>query len=170
MAENNEWFSVPELEAVKGIQNYGGCFYNLLFVCLDVLLIYFTLWVLLIKTYHSRKFAVVPKKNSVFIFQVDCWKVTLYGDKLTSRYLSLWSWYCSLHPRWFCFFCLFVKMDTRFATKIGSNHVHLIRFSNLNNFYIWCAGQWVRAILENSTSVDFIFWAMVVRSCYCCLF
>jgi ribonuclease P protein subunit POP4 len=31
------------------------------------------------------KFKVVPKKNSVFIFQVDCWKVTLLGEKLTSR-------------------------------------------------------------------------------------
>ncbi|KAM7269990.1 hypothetical protein ACFE04_029204 [Oxalis oulophora] len=29
--------------------------------------------------------SVVPKKNSVFIFQVDCWKVTLLGENLTSR-------------------------------------------------------------------------------------
>ncbi|XP_065632884.1 ribonuclease MRP protein subunit POP4 isoform X2 [Quercus suber] len=34
-------------------------------------------------------FRVVPKKISVFIFQVDCWKVTLHGDKLTSRNLGL---------------------------------------------------------------------------------
>ncbi|KAG6643006.1 ribonuclease P protein subunit p29 isoform X2 [Carya illinoinensis] len=34
-------------------------------------------------------FRVVPKKNAVFIFQVDCWKVTLLGDKLTSRNLGL---------------------------------------------------------------------------------
>lgn len=34
-------------------------------------------------------FRVVPKKMSVFIFQVDCWKVTLHGDKLTSRNLGL---------------------------------------------------------------------------------
>ncbi|KAJ0088443.1 hypothetical protein Patl1_32046 [Pistacia atlantica] len=31
----------------------------------------------------------VPKKGSVFIFQVDCWKITLLGDKLTSRNLRL---------------------------------------------------------------------------------
>lgn len=34
-------------------------------------------------------FAVVPKKSSVFIFQWDCWKVTLLGDKLSSRIPSL---------------------------------------------------------------------------------
>ncbi|RVW39767.1 Ribonuclease P protein subunit p29 [Vitis vinifera] len=32
---------------------------------------------------------IVPKKGSVFIFQADCWKVTLQGDKLTSRNLAL---------------------------------------------------------------------------------
>lgn len=35
------------------------------------------------------KFRVVPKKSSVFIFQWDCWKVTLLGDKLSSRIPSL---------------------------------------------------------------------------------
>ncbi|KAK3038403.1 hypothetical protein RJ639_030569 [Escallonia herrerae] len=34
---------------------------------------------------QDNKFRVVPKKVSVFIFQIDCWKVTLLGDKLTSR-------------------------------------------------------------------------------------
>lgn len=34
---------------------------------------------------QDDKFRVVPKKFSVFVFQVDCWKVTLQGDKLTSR-------------------------------------------------------------------------------------
>ncbi|KAF5475909.1 hypothetical protein F2P56_007666 [Juglans regia] len=34
-------------------------------------------------------FRVVPKNNTVFIFQVDCWKVTLLGDKLASRNLGL---------------------------------------------------------------------------------
>lgn len=34
---------------------------------------------------HENKFQVVPKKPSVFILQVDCWKITLHGDKLTSR-------------------------------------------------------------------------------------
>ncbi|KAL5546213.1 hypothetical protein UlMin_005900 [Ulmus minor] len=38
---------------------------------------------------HDDKFRVVPKKASVFIFQVDCWKITLHGDKLTSRNVSL---------------------------------------------------------------------------------
>ncbi|KAK9193077.1 hypothetical protein WN944_003773 [Citrus x changshan-huyou] len=33
------------------------------------------------------KFHVVPKKVSVFMFRVDCWKITLLGDKLTSRNL-----------------------------------------------------------------------------------
>jgi len=33
--------------------------------------------------------AVVPKKGSVFVFQVDCWKVTLHGDKLGSRKVGL---------------------------------------------------------------------------------
>ncbi|CAN8286694.1 unnamed protein product [Cochlearia groenlandica] len=31
------------------------------------------------------KFRVVPKKVSVFIIQLDCWKITLHGDKFTSR-------------------------------------------------------------------------------------
>ncbi|KAF4391541.1 hypothetical protein CsatB_017049 [Cannabis sativa] len=34
---------------------------------------------------QDNKYRVVPKKVSVFILQVDCWKVTLHGDKLTSR-------------------------------------------------------------------------------------
>ncbi|CAN1274867.1 Ribonuclease MRP protein subunit POP4 [Linum perenne] len=34
---------------------------------------------------RDDKFRVVPKKLSVFIFQADCWKITLHGDKLTSR-------------------------------------------------------------------------------------
>ncbi|XP_017619065.1 ribonuclease MRP protein subunit POP4 isoform X1 [Gossypium arboreum] len=34
---------------------------------------------------QDNKFRVVPKKLSIFIFQVDCWKITLQGDKLTSR-------------------------------------------------------------------------------------
>lgn len=38
---------------------------------------------------QDDKFRVVPKKGSVFIFQADCWKVTLQGDKLTSRNLAL---------------------------------------------------------------------------------
>lgn len=33
----------------------------------------------------DNKFKVVLKKISVFMFQVDCWKITLHGDKLTSR-------------------------------------------------------------------------------------
>ncbi|EPS62298.1 hypothetical protein M569_12495, partial [Genlisea aurea] len=33
------------------------------------------------------KFRVVPKRSSVFILQADCWKITIYGDKLTSRSL-----------------------------------------------------------------------------------
>lgn len=35
------------------------------------------------------KFRVVPKKISVFIFRVDCWKITLHGDKLISRNLGV---------------------------------------------------------------------------------
>lgn len=35
------------------------------------------------------KFHVVPKKVSVFMFRVDCWKITLLGDKLSSRNLGL---------------------------------------------------------------------------------
>ncbi|XP_012082294.1 ribonuclease P protein subunit p29 isoform X2 [Jatropha curcas] len=38
---------------------------------------------------QDDKFRVVPKKYSIFIFQVDCWKITLQGDKLTSRNLGL---------------------------------------------------------------------------------
>ncbi|CAI0446808.1 unnamed protein product [Linum tenue] len=34
---------------------------------------------------QDNKFGVVPKKLSVFIFQADSWKITLQGDKLTSR-------------------------------------------------------------------------------------
>ncbi|KAL5740724.1 hypothetical protein ACOSQ2_029904 [Xanthoceras sorbifolium] len=37
---------------------------------------------------QDNKLRVVPKKASVFIFQVDCWKITLLGDKLTSRNLG----------------------------------------------------------------------------------
>lgn len=33
----------------------------------------------------ENKFKVVLKKISVFMLQVDCWKITLHGDKLTSR-------------------------------------------------------------------------------------
>uniref|UniRef100_A0A5B7AR60 Uncharacterized protein n=1 Tax=Davidia involucrata TaxID=16924 RepID=A0A5B7AR60_DAVIN len=38
---------------------------------------------------QDHKFRVVPKKLSVFIFQADCWKITLHGDKLTSRNMGL---------------------------------------------------------------------------------
>ncbi|CAJ1926691.1 unnamed protein product [Sphenostylis stenocarpa] len=38
---------------------------------------------------EDDKFRVVPKKVSVFVFQVDCWKVTLNGDKLGSRKVGL---------------------------------------------------------------------------------
>ncbi|WMV59056.1 hypothetical protein MTR67_052441 [Solanum verrucosum] len=34
---------------------------------------------------EDNKFQVVPKKLSEFMLQVDCWKVTLLGDKLISR-------------------------------------------------------------------------------------
>ncbi|WCJ34546.1 ribonuclease P family protein [Euphorbia peplus] len=34
---------------------------------------------------QDNQFRVVPKKFSVFVFQVDCWKITLHGDKLCSR-------------------------------------------------------------------------------------
>ncbi|TXG59128.1 hypothetical protein EZV62_016957 [Acer yangbiense] len=37
---------------------------------------------------QDNKFRVVPKKASVFIFEVDGWKITLLGDKLTSRNLG----------------------------------------------------------------------------------
>ncbi|KAL6138623.1 hypothetical protein ACLB2K_063904 [Fragaria x ananassa] len=37
---------------------------------------------------EDDKFRVVPKRFSVFIFQVDCWKITLHGDKLASRNLG----------------------------------------------------------------------------------
>lgn len=36
-------------------------------------------------TEENNKFRVVPKKHSVFVLQVDCWKITLVGDQLTSR-------------------------------------------------------------------------------------
>ncbi|XP_039022007.1 ribonuclease P protein subunit p29-like [Hibiscus syriacus] len=38
---------------------------------------------------RDNKFKVVPKKLSIFIFQVECWKIALQGDKLTSRNLGL---------------------------------------------------------------------------------
>ncbi|XVF55426.1 hypothetical protein PTKIN_Ptkin06aG0035000 [Pterospermum kingtungense] len=38
---------------------------------------------------QDDKLRVVPKKLSIFIFQVDCWKITLQGDKLTSRNVGL---------------------------------------------------------------------------------
>ncbi|XP_058778401.1 ribonuclease MRP protein subunit POP4 [Vicia villosa] len=38
---------------------------------------------------ENNKFRVVPKKGSVFRLQVDCWKVTLHGDKLDSRKVGL---------------------------------------------------------------------------------
>ncbi|KAK7366622.1 hypothetical protein VNO80_08617 [Phaseolus coccineus] len=38
---------------------------------------------------EDDKFRVVPKKGSVFVLQVDCWKVTLHGDKLGSRKVGL---------------------------------------------------------------------------------
>ncbi|KAF8101208.1 hypothetical protein N665_0208s0003 [Sinapis alba] len=34
---------------------------------------------------RDDKLRVVPKKPSVFIIQLDCWKITLHGDKFTSR-------------------------------------------------------------------------------------
>ncbi|EOA28437.1 hypothetical protein CARUB_v10024651mg [Capsella rubella] len=34
---------------------------------------------------RDDKFRVVPKKLSVFIIQLDCWKITLHGDKFISR-------------------------------------------------------------------------------------
>ncbi|KAJ6804675.1 uncharacterized protein M6B38_184200 [Iris pallida] len=34
---------------------------------------------------QEDKFRVVPKRGSVFIFQGGCWKITLYGDKLSLR-------------------------------------------------------------------------------------
>ncbi|XP_027100002.1 ribonuclease MRP protein subunit POP4 isoform X1 [Coffea arabica] len=34
---------------------------------------------------EDNKFQVVPKKLSVFMLQADSWKITLHGDKLTSR-------------------------------------------------------------------------------------
>ncbi|CAL9153794.1 unnamed protein product [Musa hybrid cultivar] len=33
-------------------------------------------------------FRVVPKMGSIFIFQADCWKITLHGDKLSKRPLN----------------------------------------------------------------------------------
>ncbi|XP_043698556.1 ribonuclease P protein subunit p29 [Telopea speciosissima] len=38
---------------------------------------------------QDNKFRVVPKRASVFIFQADCWRVTLQGDKFASRDLGL---------------------------------------------------------------------------------
>lgn len=38
---------------------------------------------------EDNKYRVVPKKGSVFVFQVDCWKITLHGDKLDSRKVGL---------------------------------------------------------------------------------
>ncbi|KAJ7982698.1 Ribonuclease P protein subunit p29 [Quillaja saponaria] len=38
---------------------------------------------------EDDRFRVVPKKVSVFVFQVNGWKVTLHGDKLRSRNLGL---------------------------------------------------------------------------------
>lgn len=37
---------------------------------------------------RENSFQVVPKRNSVFVFQADCWRITLYGDKCTSRKLD----------------------------------------------------------------------------------
>ncbi|GFY93353.1 ribonuclease P family protein [Actinidia rufa] len=37
---------------------------------------------------QDNKFRVVPKKLSVFMFQADCWKITLHGDKLASRNIA----------------------------------------------------------------------------------
>ncbi|MBA0679443.1 hypothetical protein Goari_011209 [Gossypium aridum] len=34
---------------------------------------------------QDTKFPFVPKKFSLFIFQVHCWKIILQGNKLTSR-------------------------------------------------------------------------------------
>ncbi|VFQ81074.1 unnamed protein product [Cuscuta campestris] len=34
---------------------------------------------------EDNRFKVVPKKLSVFMLQVDSWKVTMTGDKLASR-------------------------------------------------------------------------------------
>lgn len=38
---------------------------------------------------EDNKFRVVPKTVSVFVFQADCWKVTMHGDKLSSRKVGL---------------------------------------------------------------------------------
>ncbi|XP_050227573.1 ribonuclease MRP protein subunit POP4 [Mercurialis annua] len=38
---------------------------------------------------QEDKFHAVPKRSSIFMFQVDSWKITLQGDKLTGRNLSL---------------------------------------------------------------------------------
>lgn len=37
---------------------------------------------------RDNHFRVVPKRGSVFIFQAGCWKVTLHGDKLSSRNIT----------------------------------------------------------------------------------
>ncbi|ERN09649.1 uncharacterized protein LOC18437806 [Amborella trichopoda] len=34
---------------------------------------------------YDNHFRVVPKKGSVFIFQAELWKITIYGDELSSR-------------------------------------------------------------------------------------
>ncbi|KAL9239292.1 hypothetical protein vseg_013629 [Gypsophila vaccaria] len=34
---------------------------------------------------QDDKFRAIPKKNSVFLLQADCWKITLLGDKFVSR-------------------------------------------------------------------------------------
>ncbi|KAM7526246.1 hypothetical protein LguiA_016148 [Lonicera macranthoides] len=36
---------------------------------------------------QDNKFRVVPKNESVFMLQADCWKITLHGDKYISRNL-----------------------------------------------------------------------------------
>ncbi|XP_010667252.1 ribonuclease MRP protein subunit POP4 isoform X2 [Beta vulgaris subsp. vulgaris] len=38
---------------------------------------------------QENNFRVVPKRNSVFVFQADCWRITLHGDKCTSRKLDI---------------------------------------------------------------------------------
>lgn len=37
---------------------------------------------------QDNKFRVVPKRNAVFMLQADCWKITLHGNKYTSRTLG----------------------------------------------------------------------------------
>ncbi|XP_073220113.1 ribonuclease MRP protein subunit POP4-like isoform X1 [Cicer arietinum] len=38
---------------------------------------------------EENKFRAVLKKGSVFVFPVDCWKVTLHRDNLNSRKIGL---------------------------------------------------------------------------------